>query len=113
MDITKVRSDKISEAQVKDGANVGKSQKAKDSTVSGATVERPAQPGSESVKWSPEASMIQEGVEAAKQADTHRADKVKSLREAIRNGTYKPDAAKVADAMIQSSIEEGVLSRKL
>ena len=86
-----------------DGAKSSEAQGIKQSVV-------PA--GVEFVKWSPDAEVAQEAMATAKAAPDTRADKVAHLKAAIKNGTYKVDAHKVADKMIQSSLEEDLLTRK-
>ena len=117
MDITKIRSDKVGEARVQDQKGISKTRDTGRTSASEALdpdnqISQTVKNSQEHVKWSPEASMISEGVKAAKASDDVRHDRVKSLKDAIRNGTYKVDSDKVADAMIESSLEEGVLTRK-
>jgi flagellar biosynthesis anti-sigma factor FlgM len=38
-----------------------------------------------------------------------RADRVAELKKAIQSGTYKVDARKIADKMVDSSLEEAIL----
>ena len=66
----------------------------------------------EKVLWSQESSLISDGVTAAKASHDSRTDKVAELKAAIQSGKYKVDSKKIAEKMIQSSLEDEVLTRK-
>lgn len=115
MDITKVvDKTKISEVQV-GAASKAKTQAVKPGAVDvqkallGAGTEFS---GNEKVKWSEDAELATEALHTAKATPDVRASKVAELRAAIKNGTYKVDAHKVAENMIQASLEEDLLSKK-
>jgi flagellar biosynthesis anti-sigma factor FlgM len=118
MDISKVGSDKIAESQISGTrTQSSKATRAKDvDSTAGQELSklRPLGPSesSEKVNWSPDAEIAQEALALAKNTGDARADKIAHLKEAIKNGTYKPDARKIADRMIQSSLEEDLLTRK-
>lgn len=64
------------------------------------------------VKWSEDAELAAQATADVKAAPDTRAEKVAQLKASIKNGTYKVDAHKVADKMIQESLEEDLLTRK-
>lgn len=118
MDVTKVNENRINEAQIRGQAEAGKTQgaasaestkNAKKATPQGISkIDHAAA----KVEWSPEAEVAVEGLNAAKEAPSVRTEKVAALKAAIANGTYKMDSQKIADAMIQRNLEEGILTRK-
>jgi len=115
MDITKIRSDKITEAQT-GGAQASQKSKASQTIVSRETAAGAAKLGmgasSEKVSLSPESLLLQEGVATAKASPDVRTEKVAALKAAISSGTYKVDAHAVADKMLESHLEESLLARK-
>lgn len=115
MDITKIRSDKATEAQA-GAASASQKSKASQTIVSRDGAASALRPGgassSEKVNLSPESMLLQEGVATAKASPDVRTDKVASLKAAIKNGTYKVDPQAVADKMLESHLEESLLARK-
>lgn len=116
MDITKVRSDRTAELagdkKVKDGGPLSKLGKSSANALEGLAA--PSTGGAESsekVNLSHEAQALREGLQAVKDSPDVRADKVKSLRDAIRAGTYKVDNKAVAEKMIKASLEDDILTR--
>jgi negative regulator of flagellin synthesis FlgM len=67
-------------------------------------------PGSEKVEWSDDAQMAREAFQVAKNTPDVRKDKVAALKAAIKNGTYKVDNQKVAESMLQESLEESIIT---
>ncbi len=120
MDISKLRSDRVHDQKVdsKVAENKGAASSSKTSAIqagdidqSTATEKLPSQ-NIENVKWSAESELIADGIHHAKQSSDTRSEKVAALKAAIRNGTYKVDPRQVADKMIQSSLEDDLLTRK-
>jgi negative regulator of flagellin synthesis FlgM len=115
MDVTKLRSDKIADAQA-GAAQSSQKSKATSQTVSREVSANSTKPAagfsSENVNLSAEAGLLAEGVSAAKAAPDVRAERVASLKAAIKNGTYKPDAHAIAGKMIETHLEESLLARK-
>lgn len=119
MEISKLRSDQVGantqQQKVSDSKATGKSDVLKSIEGQDSLQKQSGVAGknsSENVKWSAEADLIAEGVQAAKESPDVRADRVAELKAAIRGGTYKTDAKAIAEKMIQSSFEEGLLTRK-
>lgn len=116
MDISKVRPDRIEDQKISDKNSLAKTSSAKeakpvkDLLSSGPTEKVGATP--ENVSWSTDAQVATEGLAHAKAAPDVRQDKVAALRDAIRKGTYQVNAQGVAEKMLQSSLEEGLLTRK-
>lgn len=116
MDITKVRSDRTAELagdkKVKDGGALSKAGKASTNALdAGLAAPAGGAEPSDKVNLSHEAQALREGIQAVKDSPDVRADKVKSLRDAIRNGTYKVDNKAVAEKMIKASLEDDILTR--
>lgn len=113
MDLTKVGTERTQQSQVSEQSAAQKSQTAKE--VSQDNKAQAAQHGTStaksSVKWSPESQLLSEGLSLAKSAPDARADKVAQIKLAMENGTYKIDANKIADRMIQSSLEDDLATR--
>ncbi|MBS1985809.1 MAG: flagellar biosynthesis anti-sigma factor FlgM [Bdellovibrionales bacterium] len=117
MDISKLKSDqatdRVQEGRVRGNSatsKTGRTQKTGESRDALAT-ERAAPSGPDQVKLSSDAHGLKEGVEIARNASDVRGDKVAALKAQIKNGTYKVDDKAVAEKMLQSSIEEGLLAR--
>jgi negative regulator of flagellin synthesis FlgM len=116
MDISKI-SDKnqIAEAKLNSAqaakSRVVKSSDSSNQKVAGVELGTGAN-SSENVKWSDDAQVASEAVAFAKAAPDVRSDRIAQLKLAIQNGTYKPDANAIAEKMIQSSMEEALLTRK-
>lgn len=56
------------------------------------------------VEISDGARLMQRAVEVAKQAPEGRAERVASLKQAIQDGSYKVDAKKVADRLVDDHL---------
>jgi negative regulator of flagellin synthesis FlgM len=67
--------------------------------------------GAQKVQWSPEAELLNEGVQAVKNSPDVRHDKVSALKAKIKNGQYKVDSEKVAEKMLEDSLSNDVLTR--
>ena len=115
MDITKLGSDRVHQ---QDAAQTQKSQGSKaaertsEQNASVAqTTNASKSSNASNVKWSSEAKLANEALALAKAAPDARTDKVANIKAAIANGTYKVDSKAVADRMIQSSLEDDLLTR--
>ncbi|MEO5666537.1 MAG: flagellar biosynthesis anti-sigma factor FlgM [Bdellovibrionota bacterium] len=116
MDITKLGSDRIQQERAQDAAQTQKSQGAKSSEKTDAnSVAQNSKSVKSStasnVKWSADAQLASEALAIAKNAPETRSDKVAALKAAIANGSYKVDSKKVADRMVERSLEDDLLSR--
>ena len=116
MDITKiVDKTKISEAHV-GAASSAKTKGVKSETVDANNASSKAAsvsfPGAEKVTWSEDAELASQALHEAKATPDVRAEKVALLKAAIKNGIYKVDSGKIAEKMIQSSLEEDLLTKK-
>ena len=49
----------------------------------------------------PEARALARAIEAVEEASEVRAERVRALREQIRNGTYNPDPAEIAKKLVE------------
>ena len=117
MDISKVRPDRIHEEKISDKKSLNKTGDASkvDKTAdlfSAEQSEKTSSASNEKINWSADAQLATEGLAQAKAAPDTRQDKVAMLKDAIRRGTYQPNAKGIAEKMIQSSLEEGLLTRK-
>lgn len=116
MDIAKVNDKvQISNSQVSGASAAGHSKnlvKSDGATGSG-EVRKSSGPGQESVKLSSEAQMLSEAKEVVRSGTDVRADKVAALKKAIKDGHYKVDAGSISEKMIQSSLEEDLLGKKV
>jgi len=113
MDISKLRSDRVGDAKVSDSKGTGAGAKAKSVQAGEASAaERVPNQSIENVKLSEESSLLADGIQHAKNSPDTRSEKVAALKAAIRNGSYKIDSRGIADKMIQSSLEDDLLSRK-
>jgi flagellar biosynthesis anti-sigma factor FlgM len=113
MDLSKVGTDRVGQTQVSEQSATQKSQAAKDaqknSKAHGAQLTKQQTP----VKWSADSQLIADGVQMAKSANAEagRTEKVAAIKAAIQNGTYKTDAKKIAEKMIQSSLEDDLATK--
>lgn len=117
MAINKLNSDRISESIIESknlnkAASTKAAEKVKDVAFTAITGTQNAD-SSEKVQWSADAQLASEALQIAQNTNDVRAEKVKALKDSIRSGAYQIDAQKIADRMLESSIEEGVLSAKL
>jgi len=118
MDITKVADkNKINEAQISSAQGANQSAKArglKEAQAENTKLRGSSEisTGNEKVEWSENASLAMEAMNEVKASPDVRADRVAELKAAVKNGTYKIDADKVAERMIQSSIEEALFTKK-
>lgn len=111
MDVKRVGSPELNQAQatgISKKSNVKGQDKLSDANGELADVSN----GAEKVQWSEQATLAREATAAAKSAPDIRADRVAELKAAIRSGTYKVDAQKVADSMIQNSLEDALVTRR-
>lgn len=106
MELNKLNSNQVGASQVADQKKVQKKSSVDDSqSLSKSEVA----PSGDRVEISSDAAVLAKGMETIKSTPDVRADKVAELKKAIQAGTYKMDAAKIAEKMIGSSIEESIL----
>ncbi len=114
MDIKKLGSDRVSQHEA---AQTQKSQasKATAQNSEAANALEASQTArtalASNVKWSSDAKLATEALAIAKASPDTRSEKVASLKAAIANGSYKVDSKAVADRMIESSLEDDLLTR--
>jgi len=114
MEITKTGTGSIGDAKVNEtsrGKSTAKAGAVKDTHDAG-MFESIDKGSPEKVLWSQDASLISEGVQAAKSSPDTRADRVASLKASIAGGKYHVEPKDIAERMIQSSLEDDVLTRK-
>ncbi len=114
MDVSKVKSGQVQESRTQTQNQVAKTKSAgltapvvDAGDISGIKQDIKS---SEKVEFSPEAQMSKEAFQIARNTPDVRADKVKELKDAIRNGSYKVDSKALADKMLQGSLEDSLLS---
>lgn len=61
------------------------------------------------VQISEQAKEIQRITQLAKEPDHDRAARVERIRQAVQDGTYRPDATRTADAIIRQALTDAVL----
>jgi negative regulator of flagellin synthesis FlgM len=108
MDISKLSGEKIRDKNLKGVDNSDATKKQENlEQLAGAK-----QNITQNVKWTENADLLSEGVRSVKNSPDVRKDKVAALKAQIQSGQYKVDADKVADKMLQESLENEILSRK-
>lgn len=60
--------------------------------------------GAANVELSSDAKLLARGIDAARSAEVSDKEKIAAIKAKIKNGTYEPDYAEVADKMITESI---------
>lgn len=90
---------KINSTQVTRVLNAYKSQSAKTKKVSKNSADR-----KDSVELSESAKSFKVALEAYKKANDVNSKKVQDLKKEISSGTYKVDADKVADSILESAL---------
>jgi negative regulator of flagellin synthesis FlgM len=112
MELNKVGTDSVQQGQVSEQTATQKSQAAKENQAgSKAQDAQKSGQAKSAVKWSADSQLLSEGLELAKAAPDVRSDKIAQIKQAIQNGTYKADSKKIADRMIQASLEDDLASR--
>jgi negative regulator of flagellin synthesis FlgM len=111
MDVTKVGTERVQQDRVSEQTSAQKSQAAEKDATQVGTSSKAKSTSNPSVKWSADAQLMAEGLEVAKSTGDVRADRVAQVKDAIRNGTYKVDAKKIADRMIQESLSDDLSTR--
>jgi negative regulator of flagellin synthesis FlgM len=117
MDISKISSERIQQERVaQDAAQTQKAQQAQAQQKAEASkkaegAEGSGAKGAADVKWSANAKLADEALAIAKNSPDIRSDKVAALKAAIQSGTYKIDSKGIADRMIESSLQDDLLSR--
>jgi negative regulator of flagellin synthesis FlgM len=111
MDVTKLRNDKIQESSVA-ASKLASTQKAATSKEGHRVENSPVGTNDEKVRWSPDAQLMSEALGEVRLSPDARADRVADLKARIKNGTYAMDAQKIAERMIESSLEDSLLSRR-
>lgn len=61
------------------------------------------------VQISEQAKEIQRITQLAKEPDNDRAARVERIRQAVQDGTYRPDATRTADAIVRHALTDAVL----
>lgn len=69
--------------------------------------EAPAAGEADKVEISPAGSLLAKAQQVIYDSPEIRADKVAKVKEAVENGTYTIDTAKVADSLIAHALTEG------
>jgi negative regulator of flagellin synthesis FlgM len=111
MEINKTTSDRVQQTGV-DQAAASKAKSVKDSKDAGAAAKARAEgTSSEKVSWSADATILNQGLDAARAAPDVRTDRVAALKAQLADGSYKVDAKKLADKMIGASLEDDLLTR--
>lgn len=105
MELNKLNSSQVGAAQISEQGKVQK--KAIDKEASAA--KNSVAPSGDRVEISSDAAVLAKGMETIKNTADVRQDRVASLKAAIKAGTYKTDARKIADKMLDSSLEESIL----
>jgi flagellar biosynthesis anti-sigma factor FlgM len=115
MDVSKLKNDAtssaVSESRLSGAQGTSSARKTQRSADASAIQGSGKIENSEKVALSPEARLLSEGVDAVRMAPTTRADKVAELKAQIKAGTYNVDPKAVAEKMIQSSLEDDILTR--
>lgn len=109
MDIKKVGGQSVYESQTSQAKSAEKTKSGQESADVKTLLGGMAAAPSKNVEWSEDAQIVKEAVAIAKAAPDIRSEKVSRLKEMIKNGTYKMDSSKIADSMIQSSMEEALI----
>lgn len=107
MELNKINANQVGAAQVSEQSKL---QKKNVDAQSGAKPKPTASATGDRVQISADASVLSQGLEAIKNSSDVRADRVAELKKSIQAGTYKVDGKKVAEKMLDSSIEEAILS---
>ncbi len=106
MEINKTNANQVGAAQVSEQSKLQK--KAIDAKDT-ASAKQAVSSSGDRINISADASVLSQGLEAVKNSSDVRADRVAELRKAIQAGTYKVDGKKVAEKMLDSSLEEAIL----
>jgi negative regulator of flagellin synthesis FlgM len=114
MDISKIQDkNQIADAKLRSSQDVKNAAGAKTREVDSQEIKSAEKAaGTEKVTWSTEASLMREAMDSVRGAPDVRSEKVAALKDAIRSGSYRVDAGKIADRMIQGSLEDDLISRK-
>lgn len=78
---------------------------AKPQQASNSSSSQSARASGDQVQLSPEARLLGTAHAEAEQAPDVRQDKVRELKEKVRNGTYKPDVKKAAANLIRDDLD--------
>lgn len=111
MELNKINANQVGASQLNEQGRVQKKSVTSKDTQDAASKQSVA-PSGDSLQISSEASALAQGLNAVKNSADVRPDRVAELKKAIQAGTYKVDAKKVAEKMLDSSIEESILGKK-
>ncbi len=111
MDVNKIGSERVQQERVSEQNATQKSQAGANNQTEAAGSGATKSDKSSGVNWSADAQMMTEGLAAAKTAPDVRADRVAQIKDAIRSGSYKMDAKKIADRMINESLADDLATR--
>lgn len=78
---------------------------AKPQPAANASSPQTAKAASDTVQVSPEARLLGAAHSEAEQAPDVRQDKIRELKEKVRNGTYQPDVKKAAANLIRDDLD--------
>lgn len=108
MELNKLNANQVGASQVSEQHKVQKKsvEGSKDSAAKNPSVA----PTGDRVEISNDAAVLARGMEAVKNSPDVRADRVAELKRALQSGAYKVDAKKIAEKMLDSSLEESILS---
>lgn len=118
MDVNKIQQDRVSEKIIeKQIQNADKLRQARSADKSSAVKNleglpldsSPVLDHSEKINFSQDVALAKEALQLARQAPDVRRDKVDAIKAAIKNGTYKVDNEKVAEAMLKRHAEDAIL----
>jgi negative regulator of flagellin synthesis FlgM len=68
--------------------------------------QKSANEGSDVVQFSSDGKLLASAMTSAKDAPDVRAEKVRELKEQVKNGTYKPDLQKAARNLIRDDLSQ-------
>ncbi|HVJ66042.1 MAG TPA: flagellar biosynthesis anti-sigma factor FlgM [Bdellovibrionota bacterium] len=106
MEIKKSNANQVGAAQISEQSKLQK--KSVDANATSSTKQAVSSSG-DRVEISSDATVMAQGLDQIKNTPDVRADRVAELKKAIQSGTYKVDARKIADKMVDSSLEEAIL----
>lgn len=71
-----------------------------------ATAQKAANEGSDVVQFSGDGKLLAAAMTSAKDAPDVRAEKVRELKEQVKNGTYQPDIQKAARNLVRDDLSQ-------
>ena len=107
MEINKANANQVGAAQISEQSKV---QKKSVDAKNTASAKQAVSPSGDRVEISSDATVLAQGMDTIKNSADVRADRVAELKRAIQSGNYKVDSKKIAEKMIDSSLEEAILT---